>query len=277
MITDSKHQASKSGSLQDYCPVEYVTEDGLIGFKDGGLGFALSLECLDTLTYEANEYQNLHEQWRNFLHLKPQEEIQITFRKTGNFEKIFSEKVNLSNKAKGPITKRLFWAQMDELLTDVENVNVLEFESILVFRDYSRKSKKQISLQVHEQSIRSRREELELRLETMRLSSFRLGQDHLFQVMARAANGLRYLPLKEGEEWPQINLQSSEVKIDDQTFRALTLKKLPESYSELGMIQAITLLPFPLEMSVRFRGKDLEPVKRKIERRRQTKSWCYEI
>jgi hypothetical protein len=200
MISESKVQQTKSGSLEDYCPVNYVTEDGLIGFKDGGTGFALSLECLDALTYEANEYQNLHEQWRNFLHLKPQEEIQITFRKTGNFEKIFSEKVNLANKAKGPITKRLFWAQMDELLNDVENVNVLEFEAVLVFRDYTKKEKKKTSIEVSEQSVRSRREELELRLETMGISSLRLKHDQVFQLMARAANGLRYLPLKEGSD-----------------------------------------------------------------------------
>lgn len=258
----------KHGSLSDYCLLRAVDSEGVISFSDGALGFVLSVNGIDALVFESHEFAQLHERWRSFLHLKPEEEIQIVFRKTGLFEKTFQTKLKTIEGVQSPLTKRLFWAQLEENLRDVEGLQLQEVSIHIIYRlNLNQKSVE--TAQQNNNQILIKREEVEQRLQTMGLQSERLLESEIRTLMASSANGLSYLPMSDGEEWPAITIEPGDVRINSELFRVVALKKLPESYSELGMIQALTLLPIPLELSIRFRGKNLEPVKRKIEKRRQ--------
>jgi len=258
----------KSGTLFDFSPIGSIKDSGIVCFTDDQTGFFLSLDGVDGMLFESGDFDRLHERWRSFLHLQPNEEMQLVFRKTSDFEREFVQKCSAIDGVKGEITKRLFKSQLDSLLEGIEGEDVLECSLTLVFRMPLKRPNKR-SPADDSYSVEAKRDELEFKLDAMGLKSARLGLEEISQLVAKAASGNSYLNLEGGEEWPKVSIGSHEVRVDEKTFRALTLKKLPESFSELGMIQALTLLPLPIELCVRFRGKDLEPVKKRMERRRQ--------
>src|SRR6185312_15804425 len=69
-------------------------------------------------------------------------------------------------------------------------------------------------------------------------------------------------------EWPSIKIEAGHLNINNDQFRALELSQLPESVSELGMIQSITSLPYPLDVCVRFKARDIRPIISRLEKKR---------
>ena len=67
---------------------------------------------------------------------------------------------------------------------------------------------------------------------------------------------------------PAIGIEAGQIRINQDVFRALELTKLPEDATRLGMIQSLTQLPFPMDLSVRIRGRDGAPIVRRLERKR---------
>jgi len=271
MKSDSQNKISQKNSRQKentlfaLQPIVGWADEFVAETKDKRFLFFLSLYGVDGLMMDGQDLSRLHANWRSFLHLDRTEEIQILYRRSNSFEKFFEKKMAAMEELRGDFSKRLFAAQLDDLGASIDEMQVTEVECLLVFSvDFEKKIKMQRLEKIHR-----RREEIFLKLESMGLEVESLGAKKAEERMIAAAQTRSYRSFQNIREWPELSIKAQELKIEDETFRALQLKKLPEGFSEMGMIQAITLLPVPFELSIRFRGKDLEPVKRKIEKKRQ--------
>lgn len=261
-------------SLAEFSPIELVDENGFILDNDGSQGFILACEGVDASFFESADYENLHERWRNFLALKPNEEIQVVYRKTSDFEGYFEKRMDELQKVHGTFGKKVFWKQLSETFDAIESDYVFETSLYVVYRDFpgaqpsTAKTKTTPALKADELELK--RDSLKTQLEGMGLKVSLLLADQVWSAIAKAANGRSYLATENLiNDWPEVKISPHLTQINGENFRALNLKSLPESHSELGMIQAITALPLPIELSVRFRGKEIEPLKSRFERKRQ--------
>ncbi len=259
--------------LGSFFPLTSIDTKGFMFDRDGSSGFIFSIEGVDGSLFESQEWQTLHERWRNLLSLKPKEEIQIIFRKTSDFEPFFQKKLEELERLGGEFGKKVFWNQISDVFNDIGEDHLFETSILLCYRRFQnskpslRENPKAV---ISYEDLESRRDSLKLQLQAMGLKATGLSKDEIHRVIAKAANGRSYLAASDLlEEWPDVSVEPKRVQVNGETFRALTLKSLPESHSELGMIQALTSLPIPLELSVRFRGKEIEPLKRRFERKRQ--------
>lgn len=263
--TQNKHSKKRENTLLELHPISSWVDKNVAETKDKRFLFFVNLYGVDGLMMDSQDLSRLHANWRNFLHLDRSEEMQILYRRSNSFEKFFDQKLEAMNELRGDFSKRLYAAQLDNLTASVDELEVTEVECLLVFSvDFEKKIKMQ-----RLEKLQRRREEILLKLESMGLEAQALQSEEAEARIMTAAQTRSYQSFQNIHEWPELSIKGQELKIEDETFRALQLKKLPEGFSEMGMIQALTLLPIPFELSIRFRGKDLEPVKRKIEKKRQ--------
>lgn len=261
----SKGALRKSGSLADHYCFEKINEDGAVECSDKRVLFFAQVVGVDGLVMDRSDLTRLHHQWRSFLDLKPNEEMQIVFRRANGFESFFEKKLSGYLRMKTDFARKLFWNQFEEHLADVSHQEVTEIECMLCFSVDRGKG----SVEESTEQLRARREELLMKLGSMGLEARSLSGAEVEPAVVRYCQTINYVNLSKSEEWPEISVKGKEVTIEDEQFRAVQLRKLPESFSEMGMIQSLCLLPMPIQISLRIRGKDLEPVKKKIERRRQ--------
>lgn len=261
-------------SFESFQPIAAIDAEGFILDRDGSEGFMLACDGLDGALLEGAEWESLHEKWRNFLSLKPKEELHIVFRKTSDFEDYFEKRLQELTDIHGEFSKKVFWKQIAELFESIGEDHIFETTLLVSYRiaAHTKPSLKSAASTIpwNLEELHSKRDQLKLQLEAMGLQVRILSKEEMEQAIAKAANGRHYLA-SEGltNEYPEISITPERLTVNGETFRALTLKSLPESHSEMGMIQAITSLPIPLELSVRFRGKDIEPLKKRFERKRQ--------
>ncbi len=261
-------------SFESFQPIASIDTEGFIFDRDGSAGFMFACDGMDGALFESAEWENLHEKWRNFLSLKPKEELHIVFRKTSDFERFFEKRLHELTDLHGEFSKKVFWKQISELFESISEDHIFETSLFVSYRKSSNAKpslKTSSSSVVHNtEELQAKRESLKLQLEAMGLQVSSLKKEEIEEVIARAANGRHYLSSDDlTNEYPELLISPERLTVNGETFRALTLKSLPESHSEMGMIQAITSLPLPLELSVRFRGKDIEPLKKRFERKRQ--------
>jgi conjugal transfer ATP-binding protein TraC len=268
--------STKTNTLADYCPIESIDDDGFILDKDGSQGFIFECVGIDGALFESSDWESVHEKWRNFLKLNPKEELQIVFRKTSDFEVFFEKKLDELTKIHGASSQRVFWKQISEYFESIGQDYVFETSLLVCFRKFlnskaSLNPQKKNGLPVtNAEDLKIRRETMIHQCEAMGLKVKILKKVEIFKTLAKATNGRCYISDPELlEEWPSLSISPQELTINSERFRALTLKSLPEAYSQMGMMQALTSLPLPIELSVRFRGKDLSPIKKRFERKRQ--------
>jgi conjugal transfer ATP-binding protein TraC len=261
-------------TLADFSPIDRIDESGFILDKDGSQGFLLACEGIDASFFENAEYENLHERWRNFLAIKPNEEFQVVFRKTSDFEVYFEKRMDELAKVHGNFGRKVFWKQMSETFDAIESDYIFETSLHIAYREIAgkrpglQKAKGAPTLKTDELEIK--RDNLRLQLEGMGLKVQTLNASETWAAISKAANGRKYLSSEDLlNEWPEVSITPKSTQVNAENFRALNLKSLPESHSQLGMIQAITSLPLPVELGIRFRGKEIEPLKRRFERKRQ--------
>lgn len=270
----SMKSSEKVQTFEHFYPVKAITDDGVLLGKDGSIGFVLKLKGIDPTTFTDSDWISLHEKWRSFLWLKPDEELQIVFRKDTNFEELLTRKLIELDLIDSPFRRRIFWKQIETFLRQIESqVRVFESSILLTYRKIRSQKKYQSSdklIESDKKSIEDRLQTLQYQLEEMGLSPSRMEKSQIQRAVARALQSTDYLLSDSlSNEWPDSEITTNGIRVAGEDVRSLYLKKLPEEYSELGMIQHISKLPYPLSVSVRLRGKEIEPVKRKFERKRQ--------
>lgn len=261
----SKAVLKKNGFLSDFNPISKVLDDGFVETSDKRVFFLAQIEGVDALFMDQSELERLHFQWRSLIDLRPEEEMQIVFRRSTSFESFFEKKLDSFLRMKGEFARKLFWSQFEDYIESVNDLEVTELEVILCYSiDLSKRTHDEVL-----ENLRARREELANKFHSAGLGFRALAAEEVEPTVLRHSQTTNYVNSSNLLEWPRIQQKGSELSVEDEVYRAVQLKKLPESFSEMGMMQALLMLPVPLQLSLRLRGKDLEPVKRKVEKRRQ--------
>lgn len=255
----------RDSSLQDFYPVKVFHENEYMETNDKRVLFMAQISGIEGQFLDQGELDRLHHQWRSFLQLGPDEEIQIVFRRSNSFEAFFEKKLDSFLSVKGEFSRKLFWNQFQEYIESVNDLEISEVDCVLC---YSLDIQKACVAEAVEK-LQAKREEILQKISSMGLEARVLKPYEVEETIVRFAQNIDYVNSSNIHEWPEVLLKGKELRIERDVFRAVQLKKLPEAYSEMGMIQALSLLPLPIEMSLRVRGKDLDPIKRKIERKRQ--------
>lgn len=263
-----------SQSLEDFSPTKEIFEDGFYLDHDGSEGFALRIKGIDPISFTQSDWEELHEKWRSLLWLSANEEIQVVFRKHTNFESVLKGKLDDLNLLRDKLRKRLYWNQIDELIQSIRNQSqIFESSIILTYRKFtgarpSMQKRSEVSL--HKKELEDRLQTLQYQLEEMGLPSEHLKKKEIEKAIFQSLNCSSYISSPSlSEEWPDIEITPQSLKVDGDNIRTLYLNKLPEEYSELGMLRAICQLPFSFSLGVRLRGKKIGPVKKRFERKRQ--------
>lgn len=261
----TKAVLKKTGSLADFSPLSRISDDGCVETADKRVFLLAQVEGVDVLFMDQSELERLHFQWRSLIDLQPEEEMQIVFRRSTSFESFFEKKLDGFLRMKGEFSRKLFWSQFEDYIESVNDLEVTELESVLCFSIDLQKCSTDEALE----KLRARRSELANKFHSVGLDIHMLGAEEVEPTILRHSQTTNYVNSSGIFEWPKVQLKGNELFVENEVFRAVQLKKLPEAFSEMGMMQALLMLPVPLQMSLRLRGKDLEPVKRKVEKRRQ--------
>lgn len=264
----------KAQTFENFSAVQSITEEGLLFDRDGSIGFVFQLKGLDPTTFTESDWASLHEKWRSFLWLKPDEELQIVFRKDTNFEELLTNKLKELDLINNLFRRRIFWNQIEAFLRQIESqVRVFESSIFLTYKRIRSRKENQKPVKISEadrKNLEDRMQTLQYQMEEMGLTPTRLNKAQIETLVSRALQSSDYLISDSlASDWPEAEITTTGIRVAGEEIRSLYLKKLPEEFSELGMIQHISKLPYPLTIAVRLRGKEIEPVKRKFERKRQ--------
>lgn len=261
-------------TLGDFFPAKEISNEGFFLDRDGSQGFVLELKGIDVSSFTASDWNELHEKWRAFLWLQPNEELQVVFRKHTNFEELFEKKLSDLHLLDDELRRKLYWKQVDELIRLIgTETQVFQSSIVLIYRRFegikpSLQAKPNLALSKRE--LEDRLQALRYQLEEMGLSAQNLSKTEIYREIFSAVHSSSYISSPSlAQEWPDVQLSPKSLTVDGESVRTLYLKKLPEEYSELGMLRALCQLPFSLSLSVRLRGKKIGPVKKRFERKRQ--------
>jgi len=254
----------KVSSLKDFSPLQSIEKDGLVIEGKKRKGFLLKVEGLDGRFLSEDERARLHESWRSFLRLSSDEEIQIVFRQGVRFEDLLVQRMHEAEGMSAASLRYFFEQKFSEVLKE------LQAEEKSLFRPECLLYWSHLEKNTSEESTYSKRDILIQQLEQMGLFVESLSGEKTLQHISEWAGGIEERGLGRGvEELPEVSLDPQKLLIEKKRIRTLTLKKLPEAFSEFGMMEAFSRLPFPVELCVRFRGKDTRKVKKKFERKKQ--------
>jgi hypothetical protein len=256
-----------TNSLQDFSDIISVSDDGRVLFKDSRVGFMMKVGCLDGSFFDESTWTRLQEQLRPLLFLEESEELQFCFRKNCDFESLIEKKFYELGLTKNEFTRKLLLKDLNYLIEqiDFDNPKVLTSSLVLTY-SVNAKDKEEKTL---EEALESRRLHIERIFRHQGVTAQKLDRDAMMLEIARVSSGVRYTQSSDVlNEWPSVSISPREVRINDQIFRAVVLKQLPENYSEMGMIQALTELPVPFDLCVRFRGQNSAALKKRLKRKK---------
>lgn len=261
-------------SLEDFFPAKKISDDGFYLDHDGSQGFVLKLKGIDPISFTQSDWEELHEKWRSLLWLQPNEELQIVFRKHTSFEGVLKTKLDELNLLQDPLRKRLYWNQLDNLIQSIRSESqIFESTILLAYRRFDGtkpSTQKRAGVALRKKELEDRLQTLQYQLEEMGLPTKHLNKIEIEEEIFQSLNNSSYVSSSSlSEEWPDIEITPQSLKVGGDQIRTLYLNKLPEEYSELGMLRAICQLPFSFSLCVRLRGKKIGPVKKKFERKRQ--------
>lgn len=246
-------------TLAGFWDVKQITPAGFLHAEDRR-GFMFEADGLDGSFLSADQLTALHGDWRSVLRLQPDEELQIVFRKRVEFAGWIEDQLRqamLSNNAYG---RRIL---LDRLSEQVERMSedeprLLSQKIIICF--WTRE-------ELDETGLREKRVLMRAQLAAFGFGVHELERDGIEREINVSAQDSRSSESAE-REWPALHLEPGLIRIGEDRFRALEMTKLPESFTELGMIQAITRLPYPLDVCVRLNARDVRPIISRLEKKR---------
>lgn len=246
-------------TLKDYWDVTLIDEQGFL-YAPKRRGFVFEAEGLDGAFLSGDQFKRLHQDWRGVLLFAPGDELHFIFRKRVEFARWVEEQLGQAFLSETSYGKRIL---LDRLADQVARMS----------QDQPRLLSQKILLTYWTDELLDGAELAEKRrLLLSQLSSFGFGFRALNRVQIESEINVSAQDLSSTEsqepEWPALGLEAGQVIVNGDHFRALELVKLPESFSELGMIQSITRLPYPMDICVRLKARDIRPVIARLEKKR---------
>ncbi len=271
MRSSDKNGASKnkSKSLADYWDLVALEDAGVVHQEKGRSSVVFEIQGVDPLFYSANDWDNLAASWRPLLRLNPGEEVQIIFSKTCDYERLIEAKMSELELTKNPAARRLIMKRMNQFLSEIDPKNPLFFSSQLVWV-FSKTYDEKDSLEVRTQNILQKRSEWEQILNERSIKANPLSGLRIQSLVASRANGPSYISTEDAaESWPEIDIFPSDIRINEDRLRALHLQTLPERFSQMGMMLALTTIPATFDLTLRFIGKDAKELYGRLDRKRR--------
>ncbi|MBX3023009.1 MAG: ATP-binding protein [Bdellovibrionales bacterium] len=249
----------KAQSLSDFWEITEVDAQGLM-FAPRRRGFMFEADGLDGSFLATGQLTALHHDWRSILRLAPGEELQIVYRKRVEFSRWIEDQLSQAFMGESPYGKRIL---LDRLSDQVAHMG--EDEPRLL-------SQKIIVCLWTEEALESealleKRALIEAQLTSFGFAVRPLKRDQIDREIHISSQDLSCSERQEAE-WPALKLEAGQVKVGGDCFRALELNRLPEGFTELGMIQSLTELPYPMDVCVRLKARDSRPIVSRLEKKR---------
>ncbi|MCB0362650.1 MAG: hypothetical protein KDD35_08005, partial [Bdellovibrionales bacterium] len=246
-------------SLRDFWNVNKMTEDGVL-YSDKAIGFMFEIGGLDGSFLSSDQRMSLHTDWRSLLRLSSDEEIQIVFRKRVEFAQWIEDQVAQAFLSENSYGRRILLERLADQVSqmDQDQPKLLSQKTILTFW-----TREKLDLE----AVEEKRQLVESQLRSFGFYAQSLTKNQIISEINSSAQDLSVTELQE-PEWPYLKIEAGQIQVNGDIFRGLEMTQLPESYSEMGMIQAITDLPYPIDLCLRIKGKDSRPIISRLERKR---------
>ncbi|PIT99306.1 MAG: hypothetical protein COT74_09890 [Bdellovibrionales bacterium CG10_big_fil_rev_8_21_14_0_10_45_34] len=249
----------KAFSLKDFWPVNEVAEDGTLGAKKCS-GWLYSVDGIDTSFFTDQKINQLHNLWRTAFHFEAGEEIQIIYRKRVHFSDWVESQLENSLLSENKYGRQLLLSKLASELSEMsEDLPQVSSQKIIVCYWSPGNSGRQ--------GGNEKRLLMLSALRAMGLNARVLGKEEVLKEINSSAQSLQKSEDLQNE-WPHIEIRPGHLKIDGDVFRSVELTKLPEAETHLGMIEAITSLPYPIDLSIRLKIKQTQPVSKSLEKKR---------
>lgn len=250
---------NKPLSLDNFWQVTSIEDDGSILSKNRK-GFMFEIDGLDGSFFLSEQLTQLHQKWRSAIQLSPNEELQIIFRKRVDFIDWIEKQLNQSFLSENTYGRQLLLDRLSDQVSQMslDEPRLLTQKIIVCFWTKEPLQNKELQQKKH--------------LFQSQLKSFGFGvqdlkKSDIYKNIHCSSQDLSASDIQEAE-WPSVKIEAGQLHINDNIFRALELKKLPENLTQLGMIQSITGMPYPMDISVRLKARDIKPIISRLERKR---------
>ncbi len=260
-----KSGPKKEAVLSDFLEIQNISEEGFL-FKRNQYGFMFVLDGIDISFFSSEKQSQLNREWRGLLRLEPSEELHLVFRKRVAFSDWIEKQLNQAFLGKNKYGRRIL---MERLAFQVEKMSrdqpgLINQKIIATYwksTDHLNKLR-----QNHETLLESRN------LIREQLTAFGFRAECLNRERIKSEIHASIQPLEASEcqikTWPKLEIDPDRIKIDTDYFKALEMVSLPENETHLGMIQSLSSMPYPLDISLRLRGLDQKPIVNHLERKR---------
>lgn len=238
----------KTKSLRDFWPVDEVRDDGIIVAKDR-IGFLFDLTGLDAALFTEEQLNRLHQRWRATLSLSPGDELQIVFEKRVEFAEWIEAQLRQAFLTENTYGRKVLLDRLAAQVSKMSQDRPQLLSQKITACYWCDKARGVSDWAGRRRLVHSQLENFGFKVRTL---------DR--KAVERAVN-------PQGE-WPEIHLDVGSLNVEGERFRAVELVRLPESRTQLGMIQALTRLPYPLMVGLRLRAVNPRPIVRRLERKR---------
>jgi hypothetical protein len=245
--------------LKEFWNVNGITEDGTLISKDQK-GCMFQLEGLDGSFLSPDQKSLLHNDWRTTLRLSPDEELQIVFRKRVEFSKWVENQLRQSFLSENPYGRRILLDRLSDQVYQMGENEPRLFSQKIIATFWTRET-------LTDEAFEQKKNQMLSQLSSFGFRARLLRQSDIVKEINCSAQNLKSTENSE-PEWPMIKIEAGHLQVEDDYFRALELSKLPESFTEIGMIQSITSLPYPMDICVRLKSLDHRPLVKRLERKR---------
>lgn len=246
-------------TLSNFWTVVKVSDDGFLHAPEKN-GMMFSVEGVDGSFVSPERMESLHNEWRSLLRFSPGEELQIVFRKRVDFLEWIEEQLGQAFLSDNAYGKRILLDRLADQVSQMggEQPTVLSQDIVVCFWTEEK---------LDENSLRQKRALLRSQLSSFGFRVQSLDRAGIEREIFVSSQDLNASKIQE-PEWPALAIEADQVKINRDRFRAIELIKLPENATELGMIQALTGLPYPMDISVRLKARDMRPIVSRLEKKR---------
>lgn len=246
-------------SLKNFWKIDHITKDGVL-VREKSNGFMYVAEGMDGSFLSNDQLHLLHQRWRSVLRFLPNEEIQVVFRKRVAFTEWIEEQLTQSFLADSSYGRKILLDRLGDQLLQMSSDEPVLFSQKIIICFWTNEL-------MDTKSVKDKRELVQAQLNSFGFKVRDLDKDEVIREIAQSAQDLQSCEQKD-LGLPFLEIKPDHLKINCDDFRALELKKLPEHNSSLGMVQSITRLPFPLDVVVRLKSRDVLPVIARLERKR---------
>lgn len=259
-------------SLQDFWGLKTLSPEGILIFEKDRAAFVFEISGIDPMFYGESDWSSVSDAWRSITKLDPNEEVQIVFSKTCRFDLLIEEKLKELELADNPAARRLLMLRLNSFLGEIDPKDPKYFSTKIYWThsiSVPKSESPQSDAQIISQMLDKRNEQLN-RLRDKKLGARILNGDEVKRLVVQQAQGQSYLASDDSvAEWPSVDIGAAQLQVGDETIRCLHLKAMPERFSQMGMILALTTIPASFDLTLRLVGKSAKDLYAKLDRKRR--------